>query len=293
MKDRLYKFTNNLLHLISNETVQNNLKKINLVFSFFCLLFIFKTLLEVGDQDSINFVFSLNEIIAILIFYITTGTLWSKFLISNYGGIFADYFFNWSYSKIGKYIPSGFITISVRLNQSFPKNKNSKKLIFGLLEEQFLIPLIGIPSLFLCLFFENDLQIYLVFISSLLVIFLGVKYIYSSTKTEFISMSNQSLLFLFNQIYPLFMYYIIALNLNYENPLQISIMYLLATYIGLFFIGVPAGIGIREAVFLSLGNLAFDDIYLFNFLIKIRILLIFMDVLFGLFGLAKTYNKKN
>ncbi len=122
---------------------------------------------------------------------------------------------------------------------------------------------------------------------------MGVKYIYSSTKTEFISMSNQSLLFLFNQIYPLFMYYIIALNLNYENPLQISIMYLLATYIGLFFIGVPAGIGIREAVFLSLGNLAFDDIYLFNFLIKIRILLIFMDVLFGLFGLAKTYNKKN
>ena len=206
MKDKLYKFSNNLLHLISNETVQNNLKKINLVFSFFCLLFIFKTLLEVGNQDSINFVFSLNEIIAILVFYITTGTLWSKFLISNYGGNFVDYFFNWSYSKIGKYIPSGFITISVRMNQTFPKNKNSKKLIFGLLEEQFLIPLIGIPSLILCLFFENDLQIYLVFISSLLVIFLLVKYIYSSTKTEFISMSSQSLLFLFNQIYPLFMY---------------------------------------------------------------------------------------
>ena len=68
MKDKLYKFSNNLLHLISNETVQNNLKKINLVFSFFCLLFIFKTLLEVGNQDSINFVFSLNEIIAILVF---------------------------------------------------------------------------------------------------------------------------------------------------------------------------------------------------------------------------------
>ena len=30
-------------------------------------------------------------------------------------------------------------------------------------------------------------------------------------------------------------------------------MYLLATYIGLFFIGVPAGIGIREAVFFSVG----------------------------------------
>jgi uncharacterized membrane protein YbhN (UPF0104 family) len=106
-------------------------------------------------------------------------------------------------------------------------------------------------------------------------------------------MSKQSFLFLFNQIYPLFIYYIIALNLNYENPLQISILYLLATYIGLFFIGVPAGIGIREAVFLSVGNLAFDDIFLFDFLIKIRILLIFMDILFGLFGLDKTYIKKN
>ena len=154
--------------------------------SFFCLLFIFRTLLEVGNQDSINLVFSFNEVISIIIFYITTGILWSKFLISNYGGNFGDYFYNWSYSKIGKYIPSGFITISVRLNQTFPKNKNSKKLIFGLLEEQFLIPLVGIPSLILSLFFENDLQIYLVFISSLLVIFLGVKYIYSSTKTEFL-----------------------------------------------------------------------------------------------------------
>ncbi len=28
MKDRLYKFTNSLVNLISNETVQNNLKKL-------------------------------------------------------------------------------------------------------------------------------------------------------------------------------------------------------------------------------------------------------------------------
>ena len=36
-----------------------------------------------------------------------SGTLWSKFMQSNYKGRFRDYFFNWSYSKMGKYIPSG------------------------------------------------------------------------------------------------------------------------------------------------------------------------------------------
>ena len=70
-------------------------------------------------------------------------------------------------------------------------------------------------------------------------------------------------------------------------------MYLLATYIGLFFIGVPAGIGIREAIFLSVGNLVIDDLYLFSFLIKIRILLIFMDAFFGLMGLIKSNIIKN
>lgn len=293
VKDKVYKYTNSFVNFISNESVQRYLKRINLVFSLFCLLFIFRNLSEVERQESFNFEFSLIEVAVIMLFYISTGTLWSKFLVSNYGGNFADYFFNWSYSKIGKYIPSGLMTVSVRLNQTFPKNKNSKKLILGLLEEQFLIPIIGIPSLILCLFFENDYQIYGVYTSSILLIFFGVKLLYSSSKTEFISMSNQSILFLFNQIYPLFIYYIIALNLNYENPLQISVMYLLATYIGLFFIGVPAGIGIREAIFLSVGNLAIDDLYLFSFLIKIRILLIFMDAFFGLMGLIKSNIIKN
>tara|TARA_B100000963_G_C22567102_1_gene644270 strand:+ start:510 stop:1391 length:882 start_codon:yes stop_codon:yes gene_type:complete len=293
VKDKVYKYTNSFVNFISNESVQKYLKRINLVFSLFCILFIFRNLSEIKGQESINFEFSLIEVTVMILFYISTGTLWSKFLVSNYGGSFVDYFFNWSYSKIGKYIPSGLMTVSVRLNQTFPKNKNSKKLILGLLEEQFLIPFIGIPALILCLFFENEYQIYGIYSISILVIFLTVKLIYSSSKTEFISMSNQSFLFLFNQIYPLFIYYIIALNLNYENPLQIAVIYLLATYIGLFFIGVPAGIGIREAIFLSIGNIAFDDLYLFSFLIKIRILLIFMDVFFGLLGLFKSNIKKN
>ena len=154
VKDKVYKYTNSFVNFISNESVQRYLKRINLVCSLFCLLFIFRNLSEVERQESFNFEFSLIEVAVIMLFYISTGTLWSKFLVSNYGGNFADYFFNWSYSKIGKYIPSGLMTVSVRLNQTFPKNKNSKKLILGLLEEQFLIPIIGIPSLILCLFLK-------------------------------------------------------------------------------------------------------------------------------------------
>ena len=70
--------------------------------------------------------FKILEIILTLIFYMNSGTLWSKFMQSNYKGRFRDYFFNWSYSKMGKYIPSGIMTLSVRVNQNFNKKQNQK-----------------------------------------------------------------------------------------------------------------------------------------------------------------------
>ena len=40
VKDKIYKYTNSFVNFISNESVQKYLKRINLVFCLFCLLFI-------------------------------------------------------------------------------------------------------------------------------------------------------------------------------------------------------------------------------------------------------------
>ena len=71
----------------------------------------------------------------------------------NYGGSSANYFYTWALSKLGKYIPSGIMILTSRLNQKLPKNKDSKNIFIGLLEEQFLLPLTGfLSSLFFLMF---------------------------------------------------------------------------------------------------------------------------------------------
>lgn len=287
MKDKLINQFKNLITFLNNESFQLKLKKINLLLSFLCILFIYKTFVDLPDKYLLNLSISIDELMLMCIFYISSGTQWARFLQANYSGKISNYFFNWSYSKLGKYLPGGLMLISVRLNQQLPKNKNSKNLILGILEEQFLIPLIGIPALIISLFFNTNLLIYMFFIGALLIIFYFVKTYYRHTKIDFISMSNQNLLFIFNQIFPLIMFHYIAFELDNKNSLKIASLYLLSTYIGLFFIGVPAGIGIREAIFIGIGKIFIENIFLVNLLLKIRILMLIVDFVFGLIGLIK------
>ena len=287
MKDNYLNFFNKLIALVDNSKTQKRLTVINLTLSVISLTYISLSILNIYKENTLKLNFEIFEIALLIIFYLSSGTLWSRFLVLNYKGEFKKYFYNWSYSKIGKYIPSGLLTVTTRLNQNLPKNKNSKTILIGLLEEQFLIPLISLIPLTISIYFDLKLNKFLVFIMSLLLTFICFKLIYKKLKINFISITDQKYLFLFNQVFPLPIYYLIAQNLNYDNPLLISLIYLFSSYIGLFFIGVPAAIGIREAIFIFASIGFYSEIYLFPFLLKIRILLITLDLCFGIFGLFK------
>ena len=212
----------------------------------------------------------------------------------NYGGNFLEYFSNWSFSKLGKYIPSGIMTVSVRINQKLPRGQDSKKIFFGLFEEQFIFPLISIPALFASLNYLNSENKFFIFFLTLILSFLIIRFIYFKVKPEYISMLDQKILFLLNVSIQLILFYQIAINLSYENPLIVALYYYLATSIGLFFIGVPGGIGIREMIFLTLTNNFLGNIYLINFILKTRLLFVIFDLFFGLIGLTKsTITNKN
>lgn len=285
MKDNFIKIFNKFIDLIDSSKTQKKLTKINITLSLVSLIYIISIILDIYNKISIKINFELSEIVLLIMFYFTSGTLWSKFLVSNYKGDFRKYFFNWSYSKIGKYIPSGLLTITTRLNQDLPKDSDSKKIFFGLLEEQFLIPLISIIPLGISIYFKFEVNRFVVYLVSLICTFILFKFIYKYNDINFISITNQNLLFLFNQIFPIVIYFEIAKNLNYSDPLLISLIYLLSTYIGLLFVGVPAAIGIREAIFIFASIGFYDEIYLFSFFIKTRILLIALDLIFGCIGI--------
>ena len=57
----------------------------------------------------------------------------------------------------------------------------------------------------------------------------------------------------------------------------------------LFFIGVPAGIGIREAIFLMVTNNFLADVLLLDYAIKVRLVFIIADLFFGLIGFLRIY----
>ena len=289
MKNRL----NSLFDFLNNQKQQTFLKRLNNLLAVFCIFLILNNFENINVINVSLIDFKILEIILTLIFYMNSGTLWSKFMQSNYKGRFRDYFFNWSYSKMGKYIPSGIMTLSVRVNQNFNKKQNQKILFFGLLEEQFLIPFIAIPPLIVTLLSVNQSLKPLFLFVSIILMFIFVKVLYAKFNNSYFSMLKFNFLFLVNYLIPILLFHEIARNLNHPDPFSVSMSYFLATCIGLFFIGVPAGIGIREFIFLGYVNNFLSDTSLLTIIIKIRIIFIFFDIVFGLLGLIYSkFSKK-
>ena len=73
-------------------------------------------------------------------------------------------------------------------------------------------------------------------------------------------------------------------NLGYENFLRQGIYYLIASYIGLLFVGVPAGIGVREAIFIFLLGTDISISQEVTTLLYIRILYLIVDTVYGVAG---------
>jgi len=280
----------NIFNFISKDKNQKILKKLNLLLSFICIFFIW----NIFTQYKSSFLLKLriDEGFLVIISYILAGLLWSKYMKDNYQGKLTDYFYNWSFSKIGKFIPTGIVTLTVRLNQKVNKNKNSKEIFYGVLEEQFLFPLVSIPAigLYLSNNFENQ-YIYLLPIY-FVTFFYIVKFLYSKirgNKNTLMSYPYLFISYLFSQFLVL---YFIAENIGYEDSITIACYYFLSSSLGLFFIGVPAGIGIREAIFLMVTNNFSTDVLLLDYAIKVRLVFIIVDLLFGLIGFLKIYNSK-
>jgi len=118
------------------------------------------------SEESFKILFSINllEVLLLGIIYFIVGVTWVNFSADTVYTKKKNIFFNWCYSNIGKYFPGGIGLISIRLNQDTEKG-NSKKILFGLFEEQFLIPGLSLPVLFVSSFFLDNEYFYILIIS--------------------------------------------------------------------------------------------------------------------------------
>jgi len=276
---------NKLFLFLNNETVQGKLKKFNLLISIISFTYIYQLIND--NLVNTNFEFNLNytELILLIITYVFIGITWVKFSSQDNKKLYKDIFFVWAYSNLGKYVPGGIGVVSIRLNQGNSK-KNSKKVLFGLLEEQFLVPFLSLPVLLACIFFiKESYLLYFLVVFQILFVFIIKNIYFRNESLKNNSLLNYSNYLLISILLSNFLTILIFYNLGFDNYLYQGLYYLIASYSALLFVGVPSGIGIREGIFLLLSDINFNFSDQIEALIYIRLLYLITDILFGITGL--------
>lgn len=276
---------NKLFVFLNNETVQGKLKKFNLLISIVSFTYIYRLISD--NLINTNFEFNLNyiEFTLLIITYVFIGITWVKFSSQENKETYKEIFFDWAYSNIGKYVPGGIGVVSIRLNQGNSK-KNSKKILFGLLEEQFLVPFLSLPVLLVCIFFiKESYLIYFLVVFQILFVFIIKNIYFRNESLRNNSLLNYSNYLLISILLSNFLTILIFYNLGFDNYLYQGLYYLIASYSALLFVGVPSGIGIREGIFLLLSDINFNFSDQIEALIYIRLLYLITDILFGITGL--------
>ena len=280
MKNKL----DNLFSLLNEDKFQKRLKRLNVFVAIISIVYV--GILFNSSKDEITNISEINfiEIILLLIIYFIVGVTWVKFSTKNIQVNRKNIFFDWAYSNIGKYFPGGVGLITIRLNQDGNEDK-SKRILFGLFEEQFLVPILSLPVLLISTLFLDKSYVYFVLILLQFGIVYLFKFIYfTNQKIKDISILNFSNYLIATILSTNFLTFFIFFNLGYENFLNQGIYYLIASYVGLLFVGIPAGLGIREAIFIFLlgtENLISQEILS---LIYIRMLYLIVDSIYGLSG---------
>lgn len=268
------------------EKSQNYIKKLNTFFSLIALFFMVNILLNTGVRSlELDFSYILIVFIHIFLLYILFS-IWKKFLNQNKIESNTSYFKNWALANVNKYIPGGIGLTITRFSVSKNLNKDTKKIFYGLLEEQLRGAVLVIPFLIVSSVLEDkELKIYFYIASYILTLIFVSKISEAySRRLGFISVfkNNQMLLLLSNFIQIAFNYLILIsiLDITFYDILYLAIIYSVTVSISLVFVGSPAGLGIREAIFYFYSSNLLSNDELILFLLSARVVMIFSDFFF-------------
>lgn len=275
---------NKLFNLLNDQRFQYKLRLFNIVIAIVSIGYIVRLVKQQTSLDNFQFKPDLIEIILTLLIYATFGSMWVRFSKGdNNKGI--SVFANWALSNLGKYSPSGIGLITIRLNQN-EKNGNSKKVIFGLLEEQFLLPLVALPGLVIGMrVVDNEYFVVLYALAQIAAVLLFKKFYFINNKIKKVSLLHQQKLVILIILLTQLLISLIFYNFQVDDYLLLALYYTISSNIALFFVGVPAGIGIRETIFIFLTTSQINFIDQLEIVIHIRLLFISAEVFFGFLGI--------
>ena len=282
MKDRIH----HILKILEQEKSQNYIKKLNTFFSLVAVFFMINIVSNTRIRSlELDFSYILITFVNIFLLYILF-LVWKKFLIQNRIESNTSYFENWALSNVNKYIPGGIGLTITRFSVSKNLNKDTKKIFYGLLEEQLRGAVLVIPFLLVSsVLSDKELRIYFYVASYFLtLIFISRISIIYSRKLSFISVfkNNQMLLLLINFTQIGFNFLILStiLDKTFIDILYLAIVYSVTVSLSLVFVGSPAGLGIREVIFYFFTSNLLSNDELILFLLVARAVMIFSDFIF-------------
>jgi hypothetical protein len=277
---------NLIFHFLNKNETQNKIKFFNYFLSLVSIGYIYIFIKKNYPEYVLNFNFQFLHLLFLFLSYFITGVIWVNYINNSKVDNFKYLFFDWSFSNLGKYIPGSLGLITMRLDQKNNKNIGSKSILIGLLEEQFIAPIIMLPVLATSLIYINSNFYFLILFFLTLIYFFLFKKLYLSKlfKKKKTIISSHKLYFI-SLLMNMSFVFIVFSNYDFANFKFLSIYYLISANLGLFFVGVPAGAGIREALFLFLLKNSSVVLPNFNAILYIRGLYLCADVLFGLLGL--------
>ena len=288
---KFYNFKTIFNNLLSNESHQRRLTKINLFLAILSSIFIYFLYMDIQETLTLRYSFKPLEIVVLVVNYILGIKIWQKFSYNNYGENFGKDYSHWAFSRIGRYIPGGLAVLSMRISEKIPKEKNKSNQLFGILEEQFLSPIIIIFTFIIFYFLPinfSSVVITVVFF----VTFFTFRFLYLKVIKNSKSILLSPLLIIFHVLSFFAFLLIVAHNLGLEEPQIAAVYYQFSTSLSLLFVGVPAGIGIREMIFYFISENLVSKEYLFLILFQTRVNILICDIIFGLIGFYNIYIKK-
>ena len=256
------KFENFVNKLLNNRIF--NL--INIIITFYCIVLLIKQFESITNFNLITLKNSFPTLFLVFISYLLRSIAWSL-LYTNTINKYQIY--NWLNSNLGKYLPFKVGVVGKRLLNNKTENVSNTPILFKLtLFEQFFVFIS--PIIFYLVITLNGLLLFSFFLISALLIFRFKNF------THF----NSFIFYFISEIIFLIALSIFIKNFDIIQNIKIAIIYMLSSVLSFVIITAPAGIGVREMLFVKITS--FNKLYspeIFSVIVSFRIILILVDIL--------------
>jgi len=279
MLNRLVRFLDNIL----NNHV-SKIKFLNRLLTIICLFFLFRLTQNIDFRFQFDFEY-LAASLLIIVGYLFQSISWSLILKNKFESTIV---ISWFVSVIGKYIPFKIGVPLLRVSEDVENSEVQSHKYFVSFLKEFLFQILSgfMFSTIYILAKLSGVNVFMIF---------GIYLILNLFFSIYLK-SNLFLINFFNTISYLFFLLAIVFTGNIlfgEINFDLGIAYIVSSVVSLIFVGSPAGIGIREYLFIFLfqSNLIYFEINYLQFLVSIRIIFIFSDFISSVLGrLFKTIN---